>query len=604
MTHRFQINLRGIIDLLSNHLYARPEVFVRELLQNAVDANTARRRLDPDHAGEITLSVTSFRGASPTLEVADNGVGLTEAEIHSFLATIGETSKRDLSGRRDEDFLGQFGIGLLSCFVVSDEIVVVTRSARENGPAVEWRGRADGSYSVRLLDADLAPGTSVYLTCRKGHERLFEAEKIKSLAHHYGMLLPVPIRVESGGGGAVVNESEAPWRQRFADEKDQTEALLDFGRRIFDVAFMDAIPLNSSTGKVDGVAFVLPYATNLNARGAHRVYLRNMLLSEEADNLLPDWAFFVKAVVNADELRPTASRESFYEDERLVKTREELGRCLRDHLVRSAERESSRFARFLSVHHLALKALATQDDECFRLFVDWLPLETTRGRLSIKALRERSETIRYVDDVSQFRQMEKIATAQGITLVNAGYVFDLDLLLRLQEQDPKVDLQRVEANVLAQEFEELDGDDRDAADELLKAAAEALQPLSCVVEVRKFNPADLPALYCADADVRFLRSLERSEETANPLFQGILGGLKSSRGGAPKPHLILNYANGIVQRLASVKSKPLLMRAVEVLYVQGLMLAHQPLSARELGLLSRGLTGLIDHSISARPEDL
>ncbi len=149
MTHRFQINLRGIIDLLSNHLYSRPEIFIRELLQNAVDAITARQQREPNHSGEITLAVTSPRGKPPTLEVTDNGIGLTEDEIHRFLATIGETSKRDAEGRRTGDFLGQFGIGLLSCFVVSNEIVVVTRSVRDNSPAVEWRGQADGTYAVR-----------------------------------------------------------------------------------------------------------------------------------------------------------------------------------------------------------------------------------------------------------------------------------------------------------------------------------------------------------------------------------------------------------------------------------------------------------------------
>jgi molecular chaperone HtpG len=94
LTRRFQINLRGIIDLLSSHLYSRPEVCVRELLQNGVDAITARQQLTPEHAGEITLAITTPRGKPPTLEVADNGIGLTEDEIHRFLATVGETSKR------------------------------------------------------------------------------------------------------------------------------------------------------------------------------------------------------------------------------------------------------------------------------------------------------------------------------------------------------------------------------------------------------------------------------------------------------------------------------------------------------------------------------
>ena len=204
--HRFQINLRGMIDLLSNHLYSRPEVFVRELLQNAVDAITARQQISPEHAGEITLAVTTTRGKARTLEVCDNGVGLTEDEIHRFLATIGESSKRDAEGHRTGDFLGQFGIGLLSCFVVSNEIVVVTRSARENGPAVEWRGQLDGTYSVRVLEAEIACGTTVYLSCKAGHEELFQSDSIKDLALHYGMLLPHPIRVSTGRSSVVVNE--------------------------------------------------------------------------------------------------------------------------------------------------------------------------------------------------------------------------------------------------------------------------------------------------------------------------------------------------------------------------------------------------------------
>ncbi|MHC5540002.1 HSP90 family protein, partial [Singulisphaera rosea] len=474
MSHRFQINLRGIIDLLSNHLYSRPEVFVRELMQNGVDAITARQRITPGHAGEITMAVTAPRGKPPTLEVTDNGIGLTEEEIHRFLATIGETSKRGVDGRREADFLGQFGIGLLSCFVVSEEIVVITRSARDEGPAVEWRGREDGTYSVRVLDTPIAPGTQVYLTCRPGQEELFQGDSIKNLAQRYGVLLPYPIRVSNGRSSVVVNEEGAPWRRAYSSEKARTQALLRFGKQAFDTPFLDAIPLKARAGKVDGVAFVLPHSAKMSGRRTHRVYLRNMLLSEEADNLLPDWAFFVKAIGNADDLRPTASRESFYEDDRLEATRAELGTCLSDYLVNLATHDSSRFERFLAVHHLALKALAAQDDECYRLFIDWLPFETTQGRQTIGALRQQGGLLRYVDDVTQYHQMEKVAAAQGSLLINAGYVYEADLLARLPELDADVDIRRVEPTDLAQDFEELEPDEEDQVHALLVAATDEL----------------------------------------------------------------------------------------------------------------------------------
>ena len=594
MTHRFQINLRGIIDLLSNHLYSRPEVFIRELLQNAVDAITARQQLDPDHAGEINMTVTTPKGKPPTLEVTDNGVGLTEDEIHQFLATIGQSSKRDELGGRTGDFLGQFGIGLLSCFVVCDEIVVVTRSARDNGPAVEWRGKMDGTYSMRKLESEIAPGTIVYLTCRSGQEEYFRTNSIKDLVFHYGVLLPYPIRIASGRSSVIVNEDGAPWRREYPNEKARLQAHLQFGQQAFGANFLDAIPLHSKTGKVDGIAFVLSHTANLNSRRAHRVYLKNMLLSEEADNLLPEWAVFVKAIVNAEKLRPTASREGFYEDNRLNMAREELGNCLREYLLQLAAKESMRFERFLAVHHLALKALAAQDDECYRMFIDWLPFETTQGRQSIGTLREQNAVIRYADDVALYHQMEKVAAAQGFTLVNAGYIYETDLLARVSDVYPDVQLQRVEPTDLTQDFAELDMDEQNEIHELLSAASEALRPFQCLPEARKFEPADLPAMYCADADARFFRSLEQSKETADPLFQGVLGSLEKVRNRGPNTQLVFNYRNPLVRRLMQVKSRFMLIRAVQVLYVQGLLLAHRPLSARELGLLTEGLTGFLD----------
>src|SRR5262249_10156883 len=108
--HKFQINLRGLIDLLSNHLYSGPEVFVRELLQNGVDAIRARMQQEPAHRGEIAIEVHARRGKPPTLAFSDNGTGLTEDEVHRFLATIGESSKRADLWDRPIDFIGQFGI--------------------------------------------------------------------------------------------------------------------------------------------------------------------------------------------------------------------------------------------------------------------------------------------------------------------------------------------------------------------------------------------------------------------------------------------------------------------------------------------------------------
>ena len=213
MEYPFKIHLRGIIDLLSKHLYSGPQVFLRELLQNGVDAIRARAELEPGYdGGEIAIEVMVPRGkARPALVFVDDGIGLTDEEIHRFLSTIGESSKRGGDWDRPVDFLGQFGIGLLSCFIVSDEIVVLTRSARhEDAPTIEWRGRPDGTYSVKTLDQSIAPGTQVYLTCKPGSEEFFAPEQVRESAARYGGLLPIPVRVTVASDSEVINAEGAP----------------------------------------------------------------------------------------------------------------------------------------------------------------------------------------------------------------------------------------------------------------------------------------------------------------------------------------------------------------------------------------------------------
>lgn len=91
-SHRFQVNLAGMIDILSNHLYDEKDVYIRELLQNATDAIRARKKIDSTLEGKIHASLTGDNNEK-TLIIEDNGIGLTEDEVHAFLATIANSSK-------------------------------------------------------------------------------------------------------------------------------------------------------------------------------------------------------------------------------------------------------------------------------------------------------------------------------------------------------------------------------------------------------------------------------------------------------------------------------------------------------------------------------
>lgn len=218
-SHRFQVNLAGMIDILSNHLYDEKDVYIRELLQNATDAIRARKKIDSTLEGKIHASLTGDNNEK-TLIVEDNGIGLTEDEVHAFLATIANSSKgeKNFDGESSNDFIGRFGIGLLSCFIVSDEIVMISTSQKDGG-TTEWRGKADGTYSVRKIETDTRePGTQVYLRLRAGLEDHPECEDVEYLINtlkKYGSSLESNIIVEMNGLEEEINS----WTKQFSDKE-------------------------------------------------------------------------------------------------------------------------------------------------------------------------------------------------------------------------------------------------------------------------------------------------------------------------------------------------------------------------------------------------
>ncbi len=601
MDHKFQINLGGIIDLLSNHLYSSPSVYVRELLQNGVDAITARRILEPGHAGALSIEVAQTDTGRPQLVFSDNGVGLTEEETHRFLSTIGESSKRDDVMERRGDFIGQFGIGLLSCFVVSEEVQMITKSVNDDEPAIEWRGRADGTYSTTVVEGhDGSPGTTVFLSCKPGCEEWFRPERVRELVMHFGAILPFPITVNAAGGSEIVNAQPPPWRATYATRRAEQQAYHDFGKLLFSQDFFDCIPLKSEIGDVQGIAYILPFTPSPTARRSHRVYLKNMLLSEQSENLLPTWAFFVTCVVNTNGLRPTASRESFYEDDTLQATREALGSALRQYLYQLRENDPDRLRNLIALHFRAIKALAVYDDEFFEMFVDWLPFETSMGRMTLGEYRAESPIVRYVPSVDTFRQIAQVARSQGLGVINAGYSYDADLLEKLPYVFGGVEIERIDSTDLAESFVDLTLDERENVFDFVKVGDLTLQPFKCRAEIKRFEPAELPALYLAGDDVNFMRSLEQSKDVADEHWASILGNLAQANRVDSYAQLCFNYNNPLVRKLGRIEDREVLRLSIQMLYVQSLLMGHHPLNAKEMALLNTGLLDLIELGIASK----
>ena len=108
-----------------------------------------------------------------------------------------------------------------------------------------------------------------------------------------------------------------------------------------------------------------------------------------------------------------------------------LGECIKSYLLELSQNQPNRFQQLISLHCLAIKALAIHDDEFYRLLINLLPFETSMGRMTLADYRQHSSVIRYVATVDQFRQISGVADSQSICIINGGYVYDLELLEKL-----------------------------------------------------------------------------------------------------------------------------------------------------------------------------
>jgi len=590
----FKVDLRGIVDVFSNHLYSSPTVFVRELLQNAIDAITARHAVEPSHGGEISIRLVGD-GAGATLSFEDDGIGLNEADVHVFLSTIGQSSKRDSS----TDFLGQFGIGILSCFVVSDEVTLVTRKLGSS-KSLRWIGHSDGTYELASLEASAPIGTAVYLRPKIESAPLFNAAKVIDTARHFGGLLPVRITFTHEGRREEFGGEPLPWQGIDLKSDSGLSQVLGYGEALFGDRMMAAIPIKSEAADATGVAFLLSEPRSVHVPQNHRAYLRRMLVSDSLTGLTPDWAYFVRCVVNVNDLRPTAGRESFYEDEKLEKFREEVGQIVRAWLEETGRRDPDLMAQFIRIHYMALKALATQDPEFYELFVRWLPFEGTRGMIPLGDYLDCGRELHYVSDHDAYRQLAGVARALGIELIDGGFSYDTQLLSLAQELIGR-EISPLDDNFLMQRLADPTAEESAIAGDFVADAQRVLGAFRAQPILKGFEPVTVPALLSQSDSVAYGRQVRASREVALPLFIDVLDAVSPPETES-LPLLVFNVRNELVRAVCGKLGQKRDL-AIQLLYLQALMLAHQPLSTSELELLQKATLQLLMQGLGTARRD-
>lgn len=616
--YSFQVDLKGIIRLLSENLYSSSDVFLRELLQNCVDAIEARRAQEPGFMdGRIQIYCHQEKPKQIKLVFSDNGIGLTKEEIHTFLSVIGQSSKRGEMKRGN--FIGQFGIGLLSCFLVTDEILVRSRSIHEER-SYRWLGRSDGTYQVaeeseesrlRAESAEtgefksMEPGTEVTLLLKEKMAAQYGEERIIDLLKEYGFLLQIPVMFSGDGGKRQINDSFIPWRQSFCSN----EEILQFGEMMFGETFFGVVPISREGLK--GYAFISQRQTSAAAAGQHKIFLKDMLITEEGRELIPKWAFFTRCILNADNLTPMASREGFVANHQLAKARNAIEQCIFDYFVALSQYDVEKLKFLTRIHNVAIKSLAVENEQIYKLFFPFLTFVANKGNLTgfqiVKAAKK--STVYYCTEVDDYRRARPLVGNGNRILINAGYIYDTKLLQLLKRYQRGIHVEIFDEACYGELLEDPDGVMKENLGELTGEARRVLAPLRCGAVLKQFEPPEVPALYVAGVD-DFLDNAFAgglSEDFGSGFLEGFDFGSFGAQEEEPgmgdsrfATKLYLNGRNSMLRRLAQIEDGEIRENMVRVLYVQAMLSGHYSLGEKELEILNTGLIQLMEYGLGGK----
>ena len=506
---RTQVDLSGLMRVLAKNLYSTPEVAVRELVQNAHDS-CVRRQLE-DKSPFSPRIVVRPDAAHGTLTIEDTGAGLTREEIDKYLATVGAGYTGRLREKGlGESLIGQFGIGFLSAYVVSEHVELFTTSFQTPSEGFCFASSGGERYSVRPHPAS-AVGTRVVLHLNDRFRLLADANAVATLLQRYCCLLPIPIHLNSPESPAL-NRPPPPWRLS-ADEvpsplrrrKLAMEFAQRFERYFEPLCTFDLSP--SHGGEARGLLWIQDggtFGTSDNRNVS--VFVRGMMVSRDARELLPEWAGFCGGVLEADGLNPTASREDIQKDAAFHATAGQLRETLIAGMAALAEDEPATWRRVLSRHNQEMLGAALCDERLFELVSDALKVPTSEGELTLPAIRRRGGAKVHVSTGEAGGSEEVLFRALGVPVVDGTRYAALPFTRRYVEREGGAVVLLGTKEGTAQLFKPADVE---------APVAERLKSLFAEegVEVipARFSPPALPLVLVPDRDVELKERLARDE---------------------------------------------------------------------------------------------
>ena len=362
--HSFQAEVSKLLDLVANSLYSEREIFLRELISNSADACEKLRYqslskkniLGDDTELKIHIRVSKKK---KIIEIQDNGIGMSNEELIDNLGTIARsgTSKfmEAMKDKKDSNVsaIGQFGVGFYSSYMVSDIVEVSSKSA-EDDKSYLWKSNGKENYTIEEIK-NKKRGTIIKLSIKKDAEEFLDAFRLRSIITKYSNYIPFPILLDDLDNTKEkeekINEGDPLWLK---DKKNIKEE--DYKQFYNNISFNFDEPLKTIHYNAEGVInykalLYLPTNQpmdlfNSEKKNKIKLYVQKVFISDECDEIMPNWLRFIPGVVDSQDISLNISREMLQNNPIIEKIKKGISNKVLNEINTIAKKDNAKFLDF------------------------------------------------------------------------------------------------------------------------------------------------------------------------------------------------------------------------------------------------------------------
>ncbi len=542
------VTTENIFPVIKKFLYSDHDIFIREIVSNAVDATQKLKTLASkgelkEEAGDLTVHVSIDKDKG-TLTVSDRGIGMTEEEIDKYINQIAFSGANDFLDKYKEDanaIIGHFGLGFYSSFMVSKKVEIITKSWQPDSKAVKWS--CDGSPSFTIEDADKTDrGTDIVMYIDDDCKDFLEKYKISELLNKYCKFLPVPVAfgkktkwddkekksVETDEDD-VINDTTPLWTRKPSELKD--EDYKEFYKKLYPMSDEPLFWIHLNVDypfNLTGILYFPKVKTNLDIqKNKINLYCNQVFVTDNVEGIVPDFMTLLHGVIDSPDIPLNVSRSYLQSDANVKKISTYISKKVSDRLSSIFKSDRKQFEEKWDDIKIFINYGMLSETDFYDKAKSFALLKDTEGKFytfeEYQTLIKGEQTDKdgnliylYANNKDDQYSYIDAANAKGYNVLLMDGQLDPAMCNLFEEKFEKSRFTRVDSDVVDklimksdEKKEELPEDDKKALTETFKNALPKLDKIEFNVEPQALGETAAPVIMTQSEYMRRMKDMSR-----------------------------------------------------------------------------------------------